>query len=71
MLPRKKKSSITSARAQSSLLVWIRLMNEPAINYAQSRASFRSVEIRILADRQPYQSWFQRRQMDFYLICLP
>jgi hypothetical protein len=66
-----KKSSITSARAQSTLLVWIRLMNEPAINYAQNRASFRSGEIRTLVDRERYQCWFQRRQMDFYLICLP
>jgi hypothetical protein len=24
-----------------------------------------------IVDREPYQSWFQRRQMDFYLICLP
>ena len=46
-------------------------MNEPAINYAQNRASFRSGEIRTLVDRERYQCWFQRRQMDFYLICLP
>jgi Dolichyl-phosphate-mannose-protein mannosyltransferase len=33
--------------------------------------SFSEVKGTRIVDREPYQSWFQRRQMDFYLICLP
>ena len=53
------------------MIVEGRPLRKPAGMPGPCALSFSEVKGTSIVDREPYQSWFQRRQMDFYRICLP